>query len=195
MSFLTIVVLLLAFFVSALLGIWIAFLIMKPAGRQLFRENRFFLVITLLLTSLLIFAFVFGASTMFRASAYHRVVTNQFLNSQSATLAGSLADQHASEWKNNKSAIIKEIWWQQMMPPASFERCFTEVQEVCSIIQKVGLSTASRWNSYLVFLGLGLTGVFSFVYYSIWILKLRYEEDTTPKEISRPRPKSKARKH
>jgi hypothetical protein len=195
MSFLTVVVLLFAFLVAALLGIWIAFLLMRPAGRQLFRENVFLLIITLFLTSLLIFAFVFGASTLYRASAYHRVVSNQFLNSQPATLAGSLAAQHADEWKNNRSAIINEIWWQQMMPPSSTTHCYTEVQVICRLIQQVGLSIASRWNSYLIFLGLGLTGVFTFVFYSIWILKLKYDEDVTPKEILRRRPRSKARRN
>jgi hypothetical protein len=137
---------------------------------------------------------IFGASTFFRASAFYRVVLNQFENAQSVIQPGSLMAQQADVWKNNKTTINNEIWMQQMRLPDRDSHCYAEDQAICKLILNIGISVESRWNSYLVFLALGLTGVFAFSIYSIWILKLKFEEDTKPKEIIRPRPKSKARR-
>ncbi|MFH2039093.1 MAG: hypothetical protein ABIJ65_06625, partial [Chloroflexota bacterium] len=125
---------------------------------------------------------------------YYRVVRNQFEDAQSVIQTGSLMAQQADDWKNYKTALTKEIWMQQMMLPSSDSHCYTEDQAICKLIKNIGISVASRWNSYLVFIALGLTGIFAFSFYSIWILKLKYEEDTEPKVIIRPRPKSKARR-
>ncbi len=194
MSFLTFVVVLFAFIVAALLGIGVAFLLMRPSRRQLFRNNVLIQGITFFIISLILFSLIFGASTLYRASAYYRVVQNQFEDSQSIIQPGSLIAQQADDWNNNKPAITKEIWMQQVLLPSGDSHCYTEDQAICKLITNVGISMASRWNSYLVFLALGLTGVFAFSIYSVWILKLKYEEDTEPKVVLRPRPKSKARR-
>ncbi len=194
MSFLTIVVILFVFIVAALFGISIAFLLMRPPRRQLIRNNALIQGVTFFIISLILFSLIFAASTLYRASAYYRVVLNQFEDAQSIIQPGSLMAQQATEWKNNKTALTKEIWKQQMMLPSNDSHCYTEDQAICKLITNIGISVASRWNSYLVFLALGLTGVFAFSINSIWILKLKYEEDTEPKERIRPRPRSKARR-
>jgi hypothetical protein len=194
MSFLTFVVVLFVFIITALLGIGVAFLFMRPSRRQLIRNNALIQGITFFIISLILFSLIFSASTLFRASAYYRVVQNQFGNAQSVYQPGSLMAKQADDWNNNKTEITMEIWKQQMMLPSNDSQCTTEDQAICKLIKNTGISITSRWNSYLVFIALGLTGVFAFSFYSIWILKLKYEEDTEPKVIIRPRPKSKARR-
>jgi|GEM_PF-1713404 len=194
MSFLTFIVVLFTFIVAALIGIGIAFLLMQPSRRQLFRNNVLIQGITVFIICVILFSLIFAASTFYRASAYYRVVRNQFEDAQSVIQPGSLMAQQADDWKNSKTALTKEIWIQQMMLPSSDSHCYTDNKAVCNLIRNMGISVASRWNSYLVFIGLGLTGIFAFSFYSIWILKLKYEEDTEPVVILRPRPKSKARR-
>ena len=194
MSFLTVVVVLLVFILAALLGIGFAYLLMRPTGRKLFLKNTPVQVITFIMISLILFLLIFGASTLYRANAYYRVAQYRFEDAQSVIQTGSLIAQQVDAWKNNKPAITKEIWLQQMMLPDSDAHCYTGDQPICDLFSSLGLSVASRWNSYLVFLGLGLTGVLAFLFYSIWIIKLKYEEEAIPEEDLRPRPKSKARR-
>ena len=194
MSFLTIVVILLVFICAALLGIGIAYLLMRPSGRKLFLKNTPVQVITIITISLILFSLIFSASTFYRASAYYRVGLYQFEDAQGVIQTGSIISQYAENWKNNKSAITLEIWVQQMMLPDSDPHCYTGDRSICDLFSNVGVSIASRWNSYLVFLGLGLTGVLAFLVYSIWIIKLNNEEETMPKKEIRPRPRSKARR-
>jgi len=194
MSFLTFVVVLFVFILAALLGIGIAFLLMRPTGRKLFLKNAPIQVITFIMISLILFSLIFGASTLYRASAYYRVTQYQFEDAHAVIQTGSLIAQIADDWKNNKSAITNEIWLQQMMLPDNDSHCYTGDQSICNLFSSVGISVASRWNSYLIFLGLGLTGVLAFLIYSIWIIKLNNEEETIPEKELRPRPKSKARR-
>jgi len=194
MSFLTFVVVLFVFILASLLGIGVAYLLMLPSGRKLFLKNAPIQVITFIMISLILFSLIFGASTLYRASAYYRVALIQFEDAQAVIQTGSLIAQQVDDWKNNKPAITKEIWWQQMMLPDSDSHCYTGDQSICDLFSSLGISVASRWNSYLVFLGLGLTGVLAFLIYSIWIIKLNYEEETIPEKELRPRPKSKARR-
>ena len=105
MSFLTIVVILFVFIVAALFGISIAFLLMRPPRRQLIRNNALIQGVTFFIISLILFSLIFAASTLYRASAYYRVVLNQFEDAQSIIQPGSLMAQQATEWKNNKTAL------------------------------------------------------------------------------------------
>jgi len=194
MSFLTIVIILFVFILAALLGIWIALLLMRPSGRKFLLKNAPIQVVTFILISLIIFSLIFGASTLYRASAYYRVVQDQFNTAEGVIQTGSVLAQYAEAWKNNRSSITKEIWLQQMMLPTSNSHCFTGDPSICALFSNVGINVTSRWNSYIVFLALGLTGVLAFLGYSGWILKLRYEEENTPEKILRPRPRSKARR-
>jgi len=194
MSFLTFVVVLFVFILASLLGIGVAYLLMLPSGRKLFLKNAPIQVITFIMISLILFSLIFGASTLYRASAYYRVALIQFEDAQAVIQTGSLIAQQVDDWKNNKPAITKEIWWQQMMLPDSDSHCYTGDQSICDLFSSLGISVASRWNSYLVFLGLGLAGVLALLIYSIWIIKLNYEEETIPEKELRPRPKSKARR-
>lgn len=194
MSFLTIVIVLFVFILAALLGIGIAFLLLRPTGRKFLLKNAPVQVITFIMVSLILFSLIFGASTLYRASAYYRVVQDQFDTAGGVIQAGSVLAKYAEDWKNNKSTITKEIWLQQMMLPNSDSHCFTGDPSICDLFPNVGISVASRWNSYLVFLGLGLTGVLAFLFYSGWILKLKYEEEITKEKELRPRPRSKARR-
>jgi hypothetical protein len=194
MSFLTIVIVLFVFILAALLGIGIAFLLMRPTGRKLLHKNTPTQVVTFFMVSLILFSLIFGASTLYRASAYYRVVQDQFDNAEGVIQAGSVIAKYADAWKNNRASITKEIWLQQMMLPNSDSRCFTGDPSICDLFSNVGISVASRWNSYPVFLGLGLTGVLAFLFYSGWILKLKYEEENTKEKELRTRPRSKARR-
>ena len=194
MSFLTIVVVLFVFILAALLGIGIAFLLMRPSGRKLFLKNAPIQVTTFIMISLILFSLIFGASTLYRASAYYRVALYQFEDAHAVIQTGSLIAQQVDDWKNNKPAITKEIWWQQMMLPDSDSHCYTGDQSICDLFSGLGISVVSRWNSYFIFLGLGLTGVLAFLFFSIWLLKLNYEEEAIPEKVLRPRPKSKARR-
>ncbi len=194
MSFLTLVVVLFVFILAALLGIGIAFLLMRPSGRKLFLKNAPVQVITFIMISLILFSLIFAASTLYRASAYYRVTLYQFEDAQAVIQTGSQIARQVDDWKNNKPAITKEIWLQQMMLPDSDAHCYSGDQSICDLFSGLGISVSSRWNSYLVFLGLGLTGVLAFLFYSVWILKLKYEEESTTEELVRPRPKSKARR-
>ncbi len=194
MSFLTIVIILLVFICAALLGIGIAYLLMRPSARKLFLKNAPVQVITFIIISLTLFTLIFGASTLYRSSAYYRVAQNQFEDAHSVIQTGSVIAQYADAWKNNRSAITKEIWFQQMMLPDTNAHCYTGDQLICDLFSNVGVSVASHWNSYLIFLGLGLTGVLAFLIYSIWLIKLKYEEETIPEKAVRPRPRSKAKR-
>ncbi|HBG74025.1 MAG: hypothetical protein A2X25_08495 [Chloroflexi bacterium GWB2_49_20] len=193
MSFLTVLVVLFSFIIAGLIGILIAFVLMRPARRKLFRKNPPVRISTLVIISLIIFTLIFGVSTHYWATAYYRVVSNRFEDVLPNIQAGSVIIQQGDSWNNNKPAIIKEIWWQQMMVPRNDSRCYAGDQVICNLIKDVGLSGASNWKSYVVYLGLGLAGVLSFMFYSIWILKLNFEVDSKPEEKIRSRPKSKAR--
>jgi hypothetical protein len=194
MSFLTIVIILLVFVIAALLGIGVAFLLLRPKGHNFFQTKASIQIITFIAVSLFLFSLLFGGSTFYRASAYYRVAQYQFEGSEGVIQTGSVISQYAEEWKNNKSAITTEIWLQQMMLPSRDAHCYTGNNSICDLFTNVGISVASRWNSYLIFLGLGLTGVFAFLFYSIWITKLRNEEANLTEKEPRPRPKSRARR-
>jgi hypothetical protein len=194
MSFMTFVVVLFVFIITALIGIGVAFLLMLPTGRKLLLKNTPVQIITYIMISLILFSLIFGASTLYRANAYYRVTQYQIEDAQAVIQTGSLIAQQVDDWKNNKPAITKEIWLQQMMLPDRDTHCYTGDQPICDLFSSLGISVASRWNSYLVFLGLGLTGVLAFLFYSIWIIKLKYEEEAIQEEVLRPRPRSKARR-
>ncbi|MFH2037977.1 MAG: hypothetical protein ABIJ65_00940, partial [Chloroflexota bacterium] len=61
---------------------------MQPSRRQLFRNNGLIQGITVFIICVILFSLIFAASTLYRASAYYRVVRNQFEDAQSVIQPG-----------------------------------------------------------------------------------------------------------
>ena len=194
MNFLSVVIFLFTLIVSILLGIAAAYLLMKPKQRKYFYQHTATLVIAYLLTSLVIFSLIFGATTYYKATAFYRVVSNRFAEVLPIVETGSDLIRQGEDWTNNKSAIIKEAWLQQVKSPRNGIHCFSNNDSICELIQGIGLSVKSTWSTYLIIILFALSGVIAFLLYSNWIMNINYDDDTTVKAKPRRKPKSKARK-
>jgi len=194
MNFLIIIIFLFTLIISILSGILAAYLLMRPDQRKFFYKHNFALVFSYLLISMVLFSLIFGTTTYYKATAFYRVVSNRFAEVLPAVEAGSDLPRQGEAWSNNKQAIIKEAWLQQVKTPRSGIHCYGQNETVCELIQGIGLPVKSTWGVYLSLVFFGISGVIAFLIYSIWIIKTNFDDDTSVKEKPRRKPKSKARK-
>ncbi|HKZ43437.1 MAG TPA: hypothetical protein VJZ78_00185 [Anaerolineales bacterium] len=194
MNFLTIVIFLFTLIISILLGILAAYLLMRPNQRRFFHNHKVALLFTYLLIGLALFTLVFGTTTYYKATAFYRVVSNRFAEVLPAVEAGSDLPRQGEAWTNNKTAIIKEAWLQQLKTPRNGIHCYSQNETVCELMQGIGLPVYSTWGIYLSLVVFGISSVIAFLLYSNWILITNYDDDTSIKVKPKRKPKSKARK-
>lgn len=145
-----------AFVASALIGALVSLLAIFPPLRRLGRRSVGAAAAIVGLGALVALVLTFGLGTRLFAASMVAYVTEAEAGWRDYVPEGSDLERQLQAWDENIRAILNELWLRQMAPPASRTLCYTGQLTVCELMGELGVFGTSTWESWSLFVGLGV---------------------------------------